>query len=213
MRFTSNLLPQLRTATTLPPNFARAVSILAAGTEGAINTDDLELAKSFSGMKCANHGVVMNDFMAEEYAAREPGITFMHGFPLVVDTGIARELPFWARIGARALITVLSPFAVVSAEETAQRQLFHATSAMYPPRTPVPGASTASGVSLAEGLQISQGADENIGSGGYLSNWNSDAIKQKNLLRSYREKGYGKIIWDHTIDVFERVEKINAGTV
>lgn len=210
MRFTSNLLPLLQNASTSSPSsFSRAVSVLAAGTEKKINVNDLELKDTFTTARCADHSVVMNDFMAEEFAKRQPGTTFMHGFPFVVDTGIARELPLWARIGARAFMTFFSPFAV-SLEETAQRQLFHATSGIYPPASPALKSSAAGGVSPKTGESISEGADEKTGSGAYLTHWNGDAIKQKTFLRDYRAQGYGKIIYDHTMEVFERVQKQNT---
>lgn len=210
MRFTSNLLPLLQTATTnSPSSFSRAVSLLGAGTEGKINLDDLELKDTFSGSRCANHSIVMNDFMTEEFAKRQPGTTFMHGFPFVVNSGVARELPWWGRVGARALMTVLSPW-VISQEETGQRQLFHATSGIYPPAQPAVGSKTAVGVSPENGLSAISGADEKIGSGAYLTHWNGDAIKQKTFLTEYRAGGYGKIIWDHTMSVLDRVEKLNA---
>src|SRR6187402_3445580 len=81
MRFITNLLPLLRTAARTTPNFSRSVSILGAGREGHINLDDLDLKSTFSGVSCAAHTIVMNDFMVEEFAAREPGTTFIHSFP------------------------------------------------------------------------------------------------------------------------------------
>ena len=210
MRFISNLLPLLQSATTnSPSSFSRAVSLLAAGTERKINVNDLELKNTFTTARCADHSVVMNDFMVEEFAKQQPGTTFMHGFPFVVDTGIARELPWWGRVGARAVTTILSPW-MVSQEETAQRQLFHATSGLYPPAQTKSASQTAAGISSGDMLAVIEGADEQIGSGAYLTNWNGDAIKQKAFLKEYRAQGYGKIIWDHTMGIFDRVRKLNA---
>jgi hypothetical protein len=208
MRFISNLLPQLRTASPTPPHFARSVSVLSAGTaQGSINMDDIELRKTFSGPRNAAHTIIMNDIMAEQYAAREPGITFAHTFPSAVNTGLARELPVWAR----AAIKVLMPFIylfTVGADETGQRQLFHATSGMYPPASPAADAPFASGVPLSTGVPVSTGANGQVGSGGYLVNWNGDRAK-KAKLSGLNEEDVSKTIWEKTAEVFRRVEKLN----
>jgi hypothetical protein len=122
MRFISNLLPQLRTATTEPPHFARSLNILGGGHEAAINLEDLDLKTTFSGIRCANHSIVMNDFMDEEFAAREPGISFLHSNPGIVITGLARGLPFYMRAIMKITTPLIALFAV-GADETGQRQL------------------------------------------------------------------------------------------
>jgi hypothetical protein len=152
----------------------------------------------------------MNDFMAEEFAARESGISFLHSNPSIVATGIARELPIWVR----AIIKVSNPLVTlfsVSADETGQRQLFHATSGIYPPAKLTEGAPFAGGVALSKDLLVSKGSDGKVGSGAYLVNWNGDITGKEKVLSDYREKGVGKTVWEHTIGTFQKVEKINQG--
>ncbi|KAF8849452.1 hypothetical protein BDZ45DRAFT_235504 [Acephala macrosclerotiorum] len=210
MRFISNLLPLLQTASTAPPNFARSVSVLGAGNEGEINFDDIELKHTFNGMRCANHTITMNSLVAGEFATKNPNISFLHTFPSVVNTGAARELPWWARGTIKVLTPFLKPF-MVGADETGQRQLFHATSGMYPPVKPVAGSPVAAGVSLPTGLAVAIGSDGKVGSGGYLVNWNGNITGKEKLLSDYRAKGISQTIWDHTQSIFQRVEKINEG--
>ncbi|KAH7384988.1 hypothetical protein BKA64DRAFT_681908 [Cadophora sp. MPI-SDFR-AT-0126] len=208
MRFISNLLPQLRTASTTPPNFARSVSLLGAGNAyGTIDLKDIELKKSFSGHKNAAHTIIMNDFMAEQYGAREPGITFIHTEPSIVKTGFARELPLWARIGTKVLTPLLYPF-FVSADETGERQLFHATSSMYPPAKPAPNAPVASGVPLPTGTEVLTGANGQVGSGGYLVTWKGERA-EKAKLSGLDQQQVSKTIWEKTAEVFRNVENIN----
>lgn len=209
MRFIYNLLPLLQNAGTTAPHFSRTLSVLAAGTEKPINKHDLGLENSFSGVNCANHSVIMNDFMTEAFASRAPSTTFAHSYPGYVNTGLTRELPWWARMAAKALTPVISPFSV-SQEETGERQLFHATSGIYKPAQPVTGSSTASGVSLSKELTIAEGADGKAGSGAFYVNWNGDITPQKAFVREYRQEGYAKMIWEHTMAVFERVDKVNS---
>ncbi|MAD85778.1 MAG: hypothetical protein CL912_22680 [Deltaproteobacteria bacterium] len=208
MRFISNVLPQLRTASTTPPNFARSVSLLGTGNSyGTIDLKDIELKMSFSGYKNAAHTIIMNDFMAEQYGSREPGITFIHTEPSVVNTGFSRELPLWARVGTKILTPFLYPF-FVSAEETGERQLFHATSSMYPPAKPAPNSPSACGVPLPTGCAALTGANGQVGSGGYLVTWKGEKAK-KATLSGLDHQQVSKTIWEKTAEVFQRVEKIN----
>lgn len=135
MRFIHNLLPLLRTSTPTSPHLSHTLSVLGAGFEGNVNPADLELRNGFSASKCANHSIVMTDFMLEQFASKNPGISFIHSSPGVVNTPIARELPLWARVGVKLAMPLLKPF-TVSLEETGERQLFIATSPMFPPRKP-----------------------------------------------------------------------------
>jgi hypothetical protein len=208
MRFITNLLPLLRTASTSAPNFSRTLSVLGAGHEETINLSDLGLNTTFTGSRCANHSIAMNDFMAEELAKKEPGISFLHSTPGIVFTNISRELPMWARAALKVAQPLLSPFSV-SQEETGVRQLFHATSGMYPPANPIPGAKFATGVGLTESLQVAEGSAGSKGSGAYLVNWNGDITGKKTLLENYRKQGIAKTIWEHTMGVFQQVEKAN----
>jgi hypothetical protein len=193
MRFIHNLLPLLHNA----PGLSRSVSLLSAGNGGKVDIEDLALEKSYTASAVANHTVVMNDLMVEEFASRNPRTTFIHTEPRIVNTGLARELPLWARIGTKALYQLLIPFSV-SAEETGQRQLFHATSALYQPKSP------------ANNLSVAEGADGKKASGAYLVTWNGDKVKQKSFVLQYQKQGFGKIIWEHTMSVFERFEKLKV---
>jgi len=210
MRFVYNLLPQLRTASAEPPHFSRTLSVLGAGHEGAINLSDLDLKTTFSGARCAAHTILMNDFMAEEFAAREPGTSFLHTSPGVVNTGLARGLPIWAR----ALMKVATPlfsFFFTSADETGDRQLFFATSGIYPPAKPAEGAPLAAGVPLSKELITSKGSNGKVGSGAYIVNWNGDITGKEKVLSDYRSQGFGKTVWEHTMGIFKQVENINEG--
>jgi hypothetical protein len=210
MRFISNLLPELRSAAHATPHFSRTLSILGGGHEGTVNLEDLELKNTFSGARCAAHSITMNSFMAEELAIREPATSFIHSSPGAVNTGLARELPIWARIPTKLLAaTLLSPF-MVSSEETGARQLFIATSGLYPPAKPFEGETLASGVAVPWGLkQVMPGSAGKEGSGAYFVNWNGEVSGKPKPMKDYREKGFGKTVWDHTMEVFTRVEKIN----
>ncbi|KAF4625754.1 hypothetical protein G7Y89_g12411 [Cudoniella acicularis] len=138
MRFIHNLRPLLRNASASTPHFSRTLSVLGAGDEGKVDFNDLELKNTYSGPRCAAHTIVMNNFMTSEFASRQPETTFIHSFPSIVNTGIARELPAYVRIPMKMFLPLLS-LAMVGQEETGQRQLFIATSGIYPPAKPAEG--------------------------------------------------------------------------
>lgn len=209
MRFISNLLPQLQIAANKPPHFSRTLSILSAGWEGKLDFEDLELKNTFSRPKCATHTTTMNSLMTEEFSKRQPETTFSHSYPSGVNTGLARELPVWARAAAKVLYPLISPF-TVSQEETGARQLFIATSGLYPPAKTPDNDTLASGVPGPRGLHAPMlGANMVAGSGAYLVNWNGEATGKQKLLKEYRAGNVGDIIWDHTMSIFEMVAKIN----
>ncbi|KFY91399.1 hypothetical protein V498_05483 [Pseudogymnoascus sp. VKM F-4517 (FW-2822)] len=209
MRFISNLLPLLQTAASKPPHFSRTLSVLSAGWEGKLDFEDLELKTTFSRPKCATHTTTMNSLMMEEFSKRQPETTFSHSYPSGVNTGLARELPVWARAAAKVLTPLLLPL-YVSQEETGARQLFIATSGVYPPAKPPKNDTLAAGIPAPKGLRTPMlGANTVAGSGAYLVNWNGEATGKQKLLQKYREDNVGATIWEHTMGIFERVVKVN----
>ncbi|KAF1816882.1 hypothetical protein P152DRAFT_426249 [Eremomyces bilateralis CBS 781.70] len=214
MRFISNLLPLLQSAATQPPHFSRTLSVFNAGFEGKLNFKDLELKNTFSAARCATHTTTMNSLMTEEFSKRQPATTFAHSWPAtVVTTGLARELPAWARVAMNVLSPLLSlSNLAVSNEETGARQLYIATSGVYPPAKPSENSPLASGVPAPKGLHAPMlGANVVAGSGAYLVNWNDEPTGKQKLLQEYREKNVGATIWEHTMGIFERVAEINQG--
>ena len=184
------------------------MSILGAGKGSALNLNDLELKNTFTIGRCAGHSTMMNDLMVEEFAPREPGTTFIHSYPSIVNTGVPPELPFWARAGVKVLTPILNLLAV-GADETGARQLFMATSGIYPPLKPFEGATGAAGVPPQKGVEVMQGGSGKLGDGGYVLNWNCDVTGKGQLLTEYRHNGVSKTVWEHTMGIFDRVEKIN----
>ncbi|KAK8209189.1 hypothetical protein M8818_003884 [Zalaria obscura] len=91
MRFAMNLEPQL-TAASKAGQISRFMSVLAAGSEGDIRLEDLDLKHNYTLHACLGHCVMMTDFMMEEFSKRYPGTAWTHSYPGTVKTGIANEL-------------------------------------------------------------------------------------------------------------------------
>ncbi|EAU89838.1 hypothetical protein CC1G_06990 [Coprinopsis cinerea okayama7 len=91
-KFIEGLLPALKAAHEKGED-AKVMSVLAAGTGGEIDLNDLGLVKNYSITAAALQAVTYNDLMMEEYAERNPGLTFIHSYPGVVKTSIISNSP------------------------------------------------------------------------------------------------------------------------
>lgn len=196
MRFIVNLMPQL-TAAARANQLSRVLSVLAAGSEGDIRMDDLELKHNFTLHACLAHCVMMTDFFMEELGKRFPNTSFSHSYPGTVKTGIANELTGPVRLAVKVLYAVMTPW-ILNVRESGERHLFQITNKMYPAR------NGGVGIPVPEGLEVTQGSDGEQGSGSYLLDWDGKAAGDESLLKKYRDQNFGQTVWDHTHAVFKR---------
>lgn len=194
MRFIHNLLPQL-TAAAKNKELSRVLSVLAAGSEGSIRTDDLALKHNFTLHRCLAHCVVMTDFMVEELAKKYPGTSFSHSYPGTVKSGIVNELPGPARLAIKVLYSVSSPW-ILNLQTSGERHFFQITSAMYPPK------EGCWGLPLPEGFEVCKGSEGTLGGGSYLLDWDAQATGNQSILQPLRDEGLCQKIWDHTMETF-----------
>ena len=203
-RFIHNLLPLLSVPTT-----ARIVSIHGAGKEGKLIETDLELARSYSMRNAVVHTATMNTLFLAEVAATHPSISCIHVFPGVVLTkGYDIFVEDWIlplKLLWKYILLPMTRLFRVSLEESGQRHLFHSTSARYPPAETKE--SPKAGVELQQGMCVAKGEDGCEGSGCYLLNYDGETIGNQKLLDDYRKKDWGKKIWQHNEEVFNRVVK------
>lgn len=203
MRFTYNLLPLLSNS-----KLPRVVSILAAGGEGPIATNDLELYNNYSLQNEANHTATMTSLAMDELAAANPAVSFVHAYPGFVDTPLLGRMfdgltGVWSIFGTLAswvLLPILKLFSV-SAEEAGERALFLATSSRYAaPDAPDKGVELPPGVHAVRGEKGEDGelAYYRIGADG-------ENAPDSASLDKYRKEGEGKKVWQHTLDVYDRI--------
>lgn len=69
IRCTLNLMPLLEAASDAN-ELSRVITVLAAGSEGDVRLDDLDLKHNFTLHACLAHCVVMTDFAVEELSKR-----------------------------------------------------------------------------------------------------------------------------------------------
>ncbi|KAF8635266.1 hypothetical protein AX15_000489 [Amanita polypyramis BW_CC] len=111
-KFTRDLLPSLSRAGDAGEE-AKVVSVMGAGRGGAIDVNDLGLKKTFSPRVAGLAAPTYNDLMMEEFALRNPSISFIHAYPGFVRTPImAKSDSTFMRISSKIAIGLLYPFTV-----------------------------------------------------------------------------------------------------
>ena len=209
MRWIVNLMPCLTRASELN-ELSRVNSVLAAGSEGDIRVDDLDLRHNFTLHAALAHCTVMTDFMIEELAKRYPGTTFMHSYPGTVKTGIANELNGPIRLAVKVMYAVMTPW-ILNVQESGERHFFQLTSMCYPParwrNISCRGDSDQPGIPVHPQLDVMVGSDDTKGSGAYLLDWDSKPAGDERILGKYREMDMGPKIWEHTMGIFKQAEE------
>lgn len=196
IRFVLNLMPLLQRASQAN-ELARVITVLAAGSEGDVRMDDLELKHNFTLHACLAHCVIMSDFMIEELSKRFPDVSFSHSYPGTVKTGIANELTGPVRLAVKVMYAVMTPW-ILNVQESGERHLFQITSQVYPSR------KGAVGIPPVDGMQAIKGMSGEPGGGAYLLDWDGKAAGDEKVLGKYREIDMGTKVWEHTMAIFER---------
>jgi len=199
----------------------RVISILAAGFEGPIDIKNLDCRQHYSFARASRSAATMTDLMFEHIAKRHPMISFIHSFPGRVGThildhmlGTASGLLWYpALIPRYTIVPLYTHLLCISAEEAGERTLFLATSAKYPAakeheltRKVGGWADLPYGVGAARATVMKDG----VGNGVYRTTWDGESCKESKLLDGYREDSLGRLVYEHTMGVFEKAVK--AGT-
>lgn len=199
-RFIVNLLPLLREA----PSLRRVVTVLAAGHEGPIHTDDFQSRQiPFSSVR--GHNVSMTDMMLEHIAQRAPEVSFVHDYPGPVKSGFGRETNSILMRIAITAFNLTGPLVYIPSRESGERHLFFATSSRYPPQSSA-GVEGATGVPVPSGVGVVSGTDGE-GCGVYAVNWDGESagLKSPEMLAKLRDENMAKQVWEHTAAEFKRI--------
>lgn len=208
-----NLMPALEAAAEAG-ELSRAITVLAAGSEGEVRLDDLDLQRDFTLHACLAHCVVMTDFMVEELARRHRGTSFSHSYPGTVKTGIANELSGPVRLAVKVLYAVLTPW-ILNVQESGERHYFQMTSQCYPAANAQKhqegdDSERGTGIPPPPGLGVFNAMDGTPGGGAYLLDWDGKTCGDEKVLSKYRQLDMGNKVWTHTMEIFARAEKANA---
>lgn len=199
VRCALNLMPQLQAASDAN-ELARVITVLAAGSEGDIRIDDLDLKHNFTLHACLAHCVVMTDFIIEEFSRRYPNISFSHSYPGTVKTGIANELSGPVRLAVKVMYAVMTPW-ILNVQESGERHFFQMTSQCYP------SAKGAVGIPPPEGMDVFKSMDGTPGGGAYLLDWDGKTTGDESVLGKYRNMNMGPKVWEHTMEIFKQADE------
>ncbi|CAG9983704.1 unnamed protein product [Clonostachys byssicola] len=185
LRFTENLLPLLRRASSLSssqstrellPAGGRVISVLGGGKETSIDESDLSLTRKYTLKASTDNAVTMTTLSFQRLAA-EPenaNVAFFHTSPGMVKTNGDRELNFVIRLLVSTVSYVFRPW-VTSTEETGKRHLWAAVSDSF------------------RGGQV------------YLLDRTSERAENSKVLNRLHEEGLSDRVWEHTREVFSRI--------
>ncbi|KAF2152880.1 NAD(P)-binding protein [Myriangium duriaei CBS 260.36] len=205
-RFATNLLPLLQRSTSL----RRIITVGAAGTEGPIVWDDLQL-RSMS-LKTRASMISMLTLSLEALAQQAPDVSFIHSYPGAVRSNLTREWTVPSFL-MWMIFTLLGWAIYVPEREVGERHVFLATSAKYPPKSA--GTGVAKTVALPEEVEVGLGSNDQKGSGVYLvdvKQGDSSQVASSALLAKMRSEGSVKRLWDYTQEQFDRVVRERGGT-
>ncbi|KAL8698013.1 MAG: hypothetical protein Q9201_006804 [Fulgogasparrea decipioides] len=202
-RFIINLLPLLRSA----PHLRRIVTVFGAGKEGPINPTDFPAWK-VPMLAQRGHTSSMTTLSLEALAKEAPEVSFIHNFPGLVKTNLARGGEGPAVFVLKQVFKVIGPMLAMSNYECGERQTFLGTSARYPRGKDL----GANGVPLARGLEVARGTNGQSGSGVYSvdSDGQTAGAKVEALLAKFRKEGMVEKVWKHTVEEFERITGVKA---
>ncbi|PQE14209.1 short-chain dehydrogenase reductase SDR protein [Rutstroemia sp. NJR-2017a BVV2] len=188
LRFIVNLLPLLEQATSL----RRVVTVGGGSKEGLLDATDFP-ALHVPREKLRGHLTTLITLGLEAVAKTAPGVSFVHDYPGTVPTALYRN------IGGPPTAAIDT---FVSIEESGQRHLFLATSAMFPTQS-----GQEAGVELPGRLEIATGTTGEIGSSVYSvgSDCESASPAAMELLAELRRVGMVEEVWRHTDSEFRRV--------
>lgn len=117
-KFVYDLVPLLEKAKANGEE-ARVLTVLAAGTNGKLDTNDLDLKQGYGLKSAADNATAMNDFMVEDFATQHPDMAFIHAYPGVVRTPMVTNF-HWSFKLLKPIIRLVS----VSPAECAQWMLY-----------------------------------------------------------------------------------------
>ena len=200
LRIAQLLLPLLDAAAS-----PHVVSVLAGGQEGALQEDDLGLARPphFTVARAAVHSATMGTLALEKLAAAHPRVSFVHTYPGIVDTPLFGRMATAGLLGllVRCLLAPLVRLFARPVAEAGQLGLFFATSGRYS----VDGGGLVPPGDAGGAAALEKGARSNGGQGIFLVGAGGECVENERVLAPLRKKDMERKVWEHTEAVFARV--------
>jgi NAD(P)-dependent dehydrogenase (short-subunit alcohol dehydrogenase family) len=190
MLFIQSLLPALSIA-----EAPRVVSVLGGGLEkGSMNIDDIDLKQPawFRSMRAQPQFVMLNTVGMDKLATENPKITFIHSWPGMVDTGNVwrgvADPKSWLGWSIWLFLEPVIRLISFTEEESAQRNLFLATSAAF-------GGSGTTWTGK-QGPNVRLETEKGL----FLANLKCDSTPNAKNVAALREQAQAKV-WAHTENI------------
>jgi hypothetical protein len=200
--FALNLLPAIQKATSL----RRAVTVFAGGYEGHFNDRAWVDHAMKNPLKARRAHISSMITMANNImASRAPEVSFLHNYPSMVKTKFGSDAGGLLGVVfklASTLESILPDRMFLSAPECGARQLYMATSAMFPSAT-----GDAVGVPLPRGASVARGTDGKPGSGSYTVNFDAEnvSLDVDKLLAKAKADGAEEALWTHVVNEIQNI--------
>jgi len=177
LRFVQNLLPLLNGAANSDTKApARLISALGAGLENSINVSDLSLKSNYSLRVCADHAITMTTLSFHHFASQNSKVSFIHTQPgMVSGTNLLRGYPGFLVSMMNVANSTVLRPWVTSVKECGERHVWAGMAARF-----------------------TSGQEILIGSKGTKTG-------NVKVLEKLRKDGVEGKVWDHTMEVFEKV--------
>ena len=206
IRFIQQLIPLLTAGT----SSSHAISVYAGGFEDGTKLGELPIGlpppESWGITSIRKHTCFMKNFVFEELAQKHAGkLSLTHIYPGLVDGPgfYNQDNPTWFKF-VWPIVKFLASLYMISPENCGDVMVYLAT-AQFPAKE-----SKSERTKLPEGLQVAKSSLGESGGGCYAAGQRADVASQPIMYRNVRKAETSKLVWDHTFEVLNRVEKENA---
>jgi hypothetical protein len=209
IRFILQLMPLLTTSI-LPA--AHVISIYAGGMEDGTSPGELPVGcpppSTYGVTGVRKHTCFMKTFFFEELAAKHAGkLSLSHIYPGLVDgpTFYSPDMPTWFRF----VWTLVKPLAwlYMTAPDACGDVMLYLTTPRYPAKTQLE-----KGESLMGGIEVATGTNGELASGAYSLGQRGNVWYKGKSYEKVRTEETSKQVWDHTMEILDRIEKENNKT-
>jgi len=184
---------------------AHVVSIYAGGMEDGTSPGELPIGlppPSIYGVNSVRkHTCFMKTFFFEELAEKHAGkLSLSHIYPGLVDgpTFYGPDMPTWFKV----VWTFVKPLAwllYMTPPAVCGEVMLYLATPRYPAKT-----------ELVDRVEVAKSTTGELGGGAYAVGQRGDVGSKGKSYEKVRTEETSKQVWDHTMEILERIEKENT---